>query len=98
MSAYRGAGGEVAEESLPGQANEVARVPASPFDQASLSAGGVVALQRRLGNAATVDVLRGAGLIPIAVANQRHFQAFRTHRRKSAGLSRTSQPSDQKIP
>ncbi|HEX4431197.1 MAG TPA: hypothetical protein VHZ96_18140, partial [Frankiaceae bacterium] len=74
MSAYRGAG-EVAEESLTSQANEVARAPASQLDQVSLSAGGVVALQRRVGNAATVDMLRGAGLIPIAVANQRLHEA-----------------------
>jgi hypothetical protein len=75
VSAYRGAGGEVAEESLPSQANEVVRAPASLSGQASLSVGGVAALQRRVGNAATVDVLRGAGLIPIAVANQRLQEA-----------------------
>jgi hypothetical protein len=60
---------------VPCQATEVARAPASLVDQVELSVGGVVALQRRVGNAATVDMLRGAGLVPVGVANQRLQEA-----------------------
>ena len=75
MSASRGGLQEAAEESRPSQADAVARTAASHFGSGALSVDGVLAVQRRAGNAAAVGMLRDAGLIPVAVANQRLHEA-----------------------
>lgn len=75
MSASRGGLQEVAEESLPSQADAVGRTAASQFGSAALTVDGVLAVQRRAGNAAAVGMLRDAGLIPVNVANQRLQEA-----------------------
>src|SRR5262245_38826564 len=78
VSASREPVERVAEESLSSQPDAVVRTSAPPFGGGAVSAGGVLAMQRRAGNAATVATLRRAGRIPLAVATQRLREARAT--------------------
>ena len=75
MSGSGGSVKEAAEESVPARADAAPRTAGPAFGSDPLSVDGVLAVQRRAGNAAAVGLLRSAGLIPVGVANQRLQEA-----------------------